>query len=52
MDIKKLRKEKNLSQTSLAVAVGVSLVSVQLWERGVATPNDENMKKLKKVLMA
>ncbi len=50
MDIKKLRKEKNMSQVEVAIAVGVSIVSFQLWERGATTPSDENLKKLKEVL--
>jgi DNA-binding transcriptional regulator YiaG len=52
MDIRSLRKEKGLSQMGLAVAVGVSMVTIQLWERGVTTPNPENMAKLKEVLKA
>lgn len=51
MDIKKLRKSKKLTQIEVAKLVGVSVMSFQLWERGVATPNEENMKKLKKVLL-
>ena len=50
MNIKEQRVKLNLSQTSVAVAVGVSLTSYQLWERGVSKPNEENMKKLKSVL--
>ena len=50
MDIKKLRKGKNLSQMDLAAKVGVSLVTIQLWEKGVTTPNPENMEKLKNAL--
>ena len=50
MDIKKLRKDKNLTQIQVAVMCGVSLTAYQLWEKGVNTPNEENMIKLKKVL--
>ena len=50
MDLKKLRKEKKLTQIEVAKRVGVSMVSYQLWERGVSSPNDENRIKLIKVL--
>lgn len=45
-DLKKLRKTKNASQVDVAVAVGVSLMSYQLWERGVTKPKPENVKGL------
>ena len=48
--LKQLRKEKGMTQTEVAVAVGVSLTSYQLWERGAMKPNPENKKKLDKVL--
>ena len=50
MDIKKQRKKLNLTQSDLAIKCKVSLVSIQLWERGVTTPNEENQKKLEEVL--
>jgi len=50
LDIKKRRKELKLTQIDLAVKCGVSIVTVQLWERGVTTPNAENLEKLKKAL--
>lgn len=50
MEIKKRRKELKLSQSALAVLVGVSLTTIQLWERGVTTPSDENLTKLKQAL--
>ena len=50
MNIKKLRKKLNLSQSDLAVKCGVSLTTIQTWERGVSTPSEENLKKLKKAL--
>ena len=50
VNIKELRKAKKLTQIQVAIAVGVSMVSVQLWERGVMNPSDENLKKLKEVL--
>lgn len=45
-ELKKLRKSKSVSQVDVAVAVGVSLMSYQLWERGVTKPKPENMKGL------
>ena len=48
--LKKRRKALCLSQMALAKKVGVSLMSIQLWERGVTTPKEENKKKLEKVL--
>ena len=48
--LKELRKRKGLTQTDVAVKVGVSLTSYQLWERGGMKPNKENQEKLEKVL--
>lgn len=50
MDLKKRRKKLELTQTDVAKAVGVSLYTYQLWERGVTTPFPENLVKLKTVL--
>lgn len=50
MDIKKLREATGLTQVEVAVKVGCSLSSFRLWEAGVTTPNEENMKMLKSVL--
>ena len=49
-EIKALRKERELTQIALAVRVGVSLMSVQLWERGGTKPSQENLERLKHVL--
>jgi len=49
-NLKEARKTKGMTQTEVAVAVGVSLTSYQLWERGVSKPNSENEVKLKDVL--
>lgn len=46
MDIKQSRKDQGITQMALAVKVGVSLLTIQLWEKGVTTPTDENYKKL------
>ena len=48
--LKQKRKDLDLTQGELAVKVGVSLTTIQLWERGVSKPSEENLKKLNKVL--
>lgn len=50
MNIKELRKAKDLTQIELAKRVGVSMMTIQLWERGVTKPNEDNYKKLMEVL--
>jgi transcriptional regulator with XRE-family HTH domain len=50
MDLKKARKSKGFTQIDVAVKVGVSLTSYQLWERGVSKPNPDNYFKLIEVL--
>ena len=53
MDLKHMkekRKELELTQMDLAVKVGVSLMTIQLWERGITAPNPENKEKLYKAL--
>ena len=51
MNIKELRKKKGMSQLALAVAVGVSLTTIRLWESGATTPTDTNMAALKRALL-
>jgi transcriptional regulator with XRE-family HTH domain len=46
MNIKEERKKRNISQINLAAKVGVSLTTIQLWERGAMKPNEENYQKL------
>ena len=48
--MKEKRIALNLTQVDVALAVGVSLTTYQLWERGVTKPSPENTKKLEKVL--
>lgn len=48
-NLKELRKAAKLSQMKLAVLVGVSLMTIQLWERHVTTPSEKNLNKLKEV---
>ncbi len=50
MDIKEERRKRRISQMSLAKEVGVSMVTIQLWERGVTSPSEENYQKLLKAL--
>lgn len=49
-NLKELRKAAKLTQVELAVKVGVSLMTIQLWERQVTTPKEENLNKLKEAL--
>lgn len=44
------RMKLGLSQISLAQKVGVSLMSIQLWERGAGNPTGKNVGKLEEVL--
>lgn len=44
--IKKLRKEKGLTQQELADVVGITATGVSYWESGNAIPNTETLKKL------
>ncbi len=50
MNLKEIRKANGISQMKLARKVGVSLLTIQLWENGVSNPNKDNEEKLKKVL--
>lgn len=49
-NLKELRKAANLTQMDLAVKVGVSLMTIQLWERKVTKPKEENLNKLREAL--
>ena len=50
MDIKKIRKEKGLSQDDIAIALGVSQASYSYKESGKRRFNIEELKALKKIL--
>ena len=50
-DLKERRTQMELSQTAMAVKVGVSLNTYINWETGVTNPNEENEKKLIAALM-
>ena len=44
--IKKLRKEKGLTQQEIANIVGITATGVSYWESGNAVPNTETLNKL------
>ena len=44
------RKALGKTQEDVAREVGVTLVTYQLWERGMMNPNPENREKLHKAL--
>ena len=48
--MKEKRLKLKLTQADVALAVGVSLTTYQLWEKGVTTPTPDNLAKLSKVL--
>lgn len=49
-DIKQWRKKYKVTQVGLAKATGVSLMTIQLWERAVSSPNEENAIKLENAM--
>lgn len=49
-DIKQWRKKYKVTQVELAKATGVSLMTIQLWERAVSSPNEENAIKLENAM--
>ncbi len=49
-DLKEIRKNLGVTQMGLAKKVGVSLLTIQLWERGITLPNPQNQEKLEEVL--
>ena len=48
-NIRKYRKEKNMSQDELAEKLGVSRQSISLWENGQTQPTIENIIALAKI---
>jgi DNA-binding transcriptional regulator YiaG len=46
MKLKELRKKHNYTQVQVAVICGVSLFTVQTWERGCGKPTGERREKL------
>jgi len=49
-NLKQIRQRLGISQIELAKRVGVSLMSIQLWEREVSTPSEKNQEMLDDVL--
>jgi len=49
-NLKQIRKSLRLSQMDLAQKVGVSLMTIQLWERGISRPNETNKIELLRVI--
>ena len=49
-ELRRRRKALKISQIELARMVGVSLMTIQMWERGATTPKPENEEKLEGVL--
>lgn len=48
--IEEARKALGLTQWKLAKGVGVSINTIDKWEKGISTPTPENRKKLLEVL--
>ncbi|PGC99058.1 transcriptional regulator [Bacillus thuringiensis] len=49
-DIKSVRQLTGLNQTDFAKVVGVSLTTVNKWERGHTQPKKENIKKIERLV--
>ena len=49
-NIKRLRKEKGLTQKGLAEKIGVSTAFISQVENGISKPSDDNLKKIADVL--
>ena len=50
-DIASARKAKKMTQAQLAEAIGVDQPLLSRWESGKVHPNEENVKKLKEILL-
>lgn len=48
--LRKLRKEKSITQEGLAASVGVTLVSISNMERGIYAPKFDHLEKLAEIL--
>lgn len=49
-NLKQIRRSLGMSQITFAGKVGVSMLTVRVWEAGASTPNPTNMAKIKEVL--
>ena len=50
MKLEKIRKEKNISQRDIAIALGVTQGAVSLWESGSCFPSAKKLPELAAVL--
>ena len=50
MNLEKIRKERNISQCDIAVALGVTQGAVSLWESGACFPSTKKLPELAAVL--
>jgi len=48
--LRSLRKQKNLSQTELAELVGLHFTNISRYERGIAQPTVETLRRLAEIL--
>ena len=49
-NLKQIRKSLGISQMDLAQKVGVSLLTIQLWEREISKPTEKNKEELERVI--
>lgn len=50
MGLKEFRTNEGKTQLDMAIILGVSLMTYQLWERKAMNPNEENQKKIDELL--
>ena len=50
MELKEFRTNEGKTQLDMAIILGVSLMTYQLWERKAMNPNEENQKKIDELL--
>lgn len=48
LNIRELREKASLTQMQLAAKLGVSIMTIRIWENGAGKPNPQNYKKLVK----
>ena len=48
LNVRELREKASLTQMQLAAKLGVSMMTIRIWESGAGKPNEENFKKLVK----
>ena len=49
LNIRELREKASLTQMQLAARLGVSMMTIRIWENGAGKPNPKNYKKLVKL---